>query len=55
MLVEDILAKGEIAGFMQWSDLQQKTMVARELVCLVDYLDPLIKAGWTMVQETPVD
>jgi hypothetical protein len=50
--MEEVLAKGEIGGFMHWSDLQKKSTPPGELICISDCLDQLVQEGWTVVQET---
>lgn len=39
---------GEIGGFMNWSDLQEKIThsAVPRLLCYADVTDPLINSGW---------
>ena len=43
--------KGEIAGFVQWPDLERRSAAAGELVCLADCLDQVIELGWPVAGE----
>jgi hypothetical protein len=47
------LERGEICGFMHWSDLQMKYAQNGELLCFADALDELVNRGWkcVLVQE----
>lgn len=45
---EDRLDKGEVGGFMHWSDLPSKSL-EDQLLCLCDSVDELIDAGWSVV------
>lgn len=47
-----VLEKGEIARFMNWSNLQHVMLVPRELLCVCDCLDDVINVGWTIVPES---
>ncbi|MCJ1230307.1 hypothetical protein MMC12_006979 [Toensbergia leucococca] len=46
---EATLQKGEISGFMHWSDLQLKNDTSGRLLCFADAVDDLVDAGWTIV------
>jgi hypothetical protein len=47
------LDRGEICGFMHWSDLQMKYAQNGQLFCFADALDALVNRGWkcVLVQE----
>ncbi|KAI4125324.1 MAG: hypothetical protein LQ347_005418 [Umbilicaria vellea] len=45
----EVLEKGEISGFMHWSDLQLKNDTQGTLLCFADAVDDLVAAGWTIV------
>ena len=49
---EDVMEKGQIAGFMHWCDLQSvyNTEAPPPLFCYCDAADDLIKQGWKIVQ-----
>jgi hypothetical protein len=47
------LDRGEICGFMHWSDLQMKYAQNGELLCFADALDELINHGWKCVLARP--
>jgi hypothetical protein len=49
---EDVIQKGEIAGFMHWCDLQSvyNTEDPPPLLCYCDATDKLIEHGWKIVR-----
>jgi hypothetical protein len=51
-MLTETLAKGEIGGFMHWADLQRKSTMPGELVCVTDCLDDLVEEGWGVVPVT---
>jgi hypothetical protein len=47
---EVVLERGEICGFMHWSDLREKYAVNSSLYCFADGADELVNRGWKCVQ-----
>lgn len=49
---EDVMERGEIAGFMHWCDLQivYNTEVPPPLLCYCESVDELIEHGWKIVK-----
>ncbi|KAL8837875.1 MAG: hypothetical protein Q9170_002350 [Blastenia crenularia] len=48
----NVLSKGEIAGFMQYSDLRPKSLAEGQLLCFGGTLDELIEEGWEIATAT---
>ena len=45
-----ILQRGEVAGFMHWSDLRRKNDVTGQLFCFAQSAEDLMQEGWSVVQ-----
>ncbi len=43
------LSEGAVAGFMQYSDVRVRSAGDGSLLCFVDVLDDVIRAGWEVV------
>ena len=46
---EDVSDRGEIGGFMQYSELRWRSAPDGSLLCFVEALDDFIAAGWQVV------
>ena len=46
----DMLARGEVAGFMQYSDLRPKSVGEGQLLCFCEALDDMISDEWEVVR-----
>ena len=48
--LEEVLANGEIGGFVHWPDLERKSTAPGELIYVSECLDQSVDEGWTVVQ-----
>ncbi|KAI9852298.1 MAG: hypothetical protein M1838_001187 [Thelocarpon superellum] len=45
-----VVAEGEVAGFMGWSNVHNASIAPNELLCFCETADSLIEAGWEVAQ-----
>ncbi len=50
---EDILAEGQVGGFMAWSDVQSPYRFEKQVLCYCDAADALIDERWQIADMNP--